>query len=49
MTRTINREFYAKLLAKYQPKVIETEEENEAAIALAEDCLLYTSPSPRDS
>lgn len=37
MTRTINREFYAKLLAKYQPKVIETEEENEAAIALAEE------------
>lgn len=37
MTRTINQESYAKLLAKYQPKVIETEEENEAAIALAEE------------
>ena len=37
MTRTINRESYAKLLAKYQPKVNETEEENEAAIALAEE------------
>lgn len=37
MTRTINRESYAKLLAQYQPKVIETEEENEAALALAEE------------
>ena len=37
MTRTINRESYAKLLAQYQPKIIETESENEAAIALAEE------------
>jgi len=37
MTRTLNPEFYASLLAQYQPKVIETESENEAAIALAED------------
>jgi HTH-type transcriptional regulator/antitoxin HigA len=35
MIRTINREYYASLLAHYQPKVIETKEENEAAIALA--------------
>jgi antitoxin component HigA of HigAB toxin-antitoxin module len=37
MTRIINRESYAKVLAQYQPKVIETEEENEAAIALAQE------------
>jgi len=37
MTRTIDKEIYANLLAQYQPKVIETEEENEAAIALAEE------------
>jgi HTH-type transcriptional regulator/antitoxin HigA len=37
MTRTIDREAYANLLAQYQPKVIETEEENEAALALAEE------------
>jgi HTH-type transcriptional regulator/antitoxin HigA len=37
MTRTFNRETYANLLALHQPKVIETEEENEAAIALAEE------------
>lgn len=35
MTRTFNPESYGKLLAKYQPKIITTEEENEQAIALA--------------
>lgn len=37
MTRTFSKESYASLLAQYQPKIIETEEENEAAIALAEE------------
>ena len=37
MTRTINKTAYAELLVKYQPKVIETESENEAALALAEE------------
>ncbi len=36
MTHTFNLEFYGSLLAQYKPKVIETEEENEAAISLAE-------------
>ncbi len=36
MTRTFNKESYASLLAQYQPKAIATEEENEAAITLAE-------------
>ncbi|MUG95300.1 helix-turn-helix domain-containing protein [Scytonema sp. UIC 10036] len=36
MTRIIDRTTYGALLAEYQPKVIETEEENEAAIVLAE-------------
>lgn len=36
MTHTINRSFYGDLLAQYQPKAIETEAENEAAIVLAE-------------
>ena len=35
MTLTINRKSYGELLTKYQPKVIETEEENEVAISLA--------------
>ncbi|MEA5504406.1 transcriptional regulator [Halotia wernerae UHCC 0503] len=37
MTRTFNPESYGKLLAEYQPKIITTEEENEQAIALAQD------------
>ena len=37
MTRTFNKESYASLLAQYQPRIIETEEENEVAIALAEE------------
>jgi HTH-type transcriptional regulator / antitoxin HigA len=36
MTHTINRSLYGDLLAQYQPKAIETEIENEAAIVLAE-------------
>jgi HTH-type transcriptional regulator / antitoxin HigA len=34
---TFSHATYASLLAKYQPKVIATDEENEAAIALAEE------------
>ena len=37
MTLTINPSDYAQLLAKYQPKVIESEAENERAIALAQE------------
>ncbi|MCC5625119.1 type II toxin-antitoxin system HigA family antitoxin [Nostoc sp. CHAB 5715] len=37
MTLTFNRETYASLLTKYQPKVIKTDEENEQAITLAEE------------
>lgn len=37
MTLTINPDLYGTLLAKYQPKVIETDEENENAIFLAEE------------
>lgn len=37
MTRTINSDNYAMLLSKYQPKVIETEAENEDVISCAEE------------
>ena len=37
MTRTFNPETYGKLLAKYQPKIITTEEENEQALKLAQN------------
>jgi HTH-type transcriptional regulator / antitoxin HigA len=36
MIHTINRNVYGELLAQHQPKAIETEAENEAAILLAE-------------
>jgi HTH-type transcriptional regulator / antitoxin HigA len=36
MIHTINRNAYGDLLAQHQPKAIETEAENEAAIILAE-------------
>ena len=36
MIHTINRNVYGDLLAQHQPKAIETEAENEAAIILAE-------------
>jgi HTH-type transcriptional regulator / antitoxin HigA len=36
MIHTINRNVYGDLLAQHQPKAIETEAENEAAIMLAE-------------
>lgn len=37
MTLTINPKSYAQLLALYQPKVIETEAENDRAISLASE------------
>ncbi|MGK7899574.1 MAG: hypothetical protein AB4372_39670 [Xenococcus sp. (in: cyanobacteria)] len=37
MTLTINPESYAQLLVKYQPKVIETEAENDRAIAFVQE------------
>lgn len=37
MIPTFSPVTYANLLAKYQPKAIDTEEENEAAIAVAEE------------
>lgn len=37
MTLTFNSEAYASLLARYKPKVIKTDQENEEAIALAEE------------
>lgn len=47
MTRIIDKKTYADLLAQYQPKVIETEEENEAAISLAQE-LEHRERSPEE-
>ncbi|MBW4618574.1 MAG: transcriptional regulator [Cyanosarcina radialis HA8281-LM2] len=37
MTLSFSSEIYANLLAKYQPKAIKTDEENEEAIAIVEE------------
>lgn len=49
MTLTFNRDTYGSLLAKYQPKIIETEEENEQAIALCEKLSHLENPSLEES
>ena len=48
MTLTINPEFYAQLLAKYQPKVIETEEENDRAINDAQELEHKVNRTPEE-
>jgi HTH-type transcriptional regulator / antitoxin HigA len=48
MTNTFNPESYGQLLAKYQPKTIITEEENEQAIALAQDLEHRSNRTPEE-
>ena len=48
MTRTFNAESYGKLLAKYQPKTMSTEQENEQAIALAEELEHRPNKTPEE-
>ena len=48
MTRTLNPESYTSLLSQYQPKVIATEEENDAAIALAEELDHRSNRTPEE-
>jgi HTH-type transcriptional regulator / antitoxin HigA len=48
MTFITNPESYAQLLAKYQPKVIETEEENDRAIALAQELEHKINRTPQE-
>jgi HTH-type transcriptional regulator/antitoxin HigA len=49
MTRTLDPDTYASLLTQYQPKVIETEAENDAAIALAEELEHRPHRTPEES
>ncbi|WP_414624581.1 helix-turn-helix domain-containing protein [Calothrix sp. CCY 0018] len=49
MTITFNRETYAQLLAKYQPKVITTDAENEQAILIAEKLAHKTNRTSEES
>ena len=48
MTLTINPKIYGDLLAQYQPKNIETEEENERAIALVESLTHQSDLNPEE-
>lgn len=48
MTRTINSDSYAVLLSKYQPKVIETEAENEDVIFCAEELEHKSDRTPEE-
>jgi HTH-type transcriptional regulator / antitoxin HigA len=48
MTLITNPESYAQLLAKYQPKVIETEAENDRAIALVEELEHKANRTPQE-
>ena len=48
MTRTFNTESYGRLLARYQPKTITTEEENDQAIALAEELEHRPNKTPEE-
>ena len=48
MTLITNPESYAQLLAKYQPKVIETEAENERVIALAQELEHKLNRTPQE-
>jgi HTH-type transcriptional regulator / antitoxin HigA len=48
MTRTFNPESYGQLLAKYQPKTITTEEDNEQALALAQDLEHRSNRTPEE-
>lgn len=49
MTLTFNPETYAVLLAKYQPKVITNDAENEQAIIIAEELAQRTNRTSEES
>ena len=49
MTLTINPDLYGTLLAQYQPRVIETDEENENVILLAEELSHKNALTPEET
>ncbi|AOX02872.1 transcriptional regulator [Moorena producens PAL-8-15-08-1] len=48
MTLTFNRKQYKKLLVKYQPKMIQTEEDNEKALAFVEELMHRSKRTPEE-
>jgi HTH-type transcriptional regulator/antitoxin HigA len=48
MTITINSEIYSQLLSKYQPRIIQTEEENEEFLEVVEELLARQNLTPEE-
>ena len=49
MTLTINSEIYSELLSKYQPRIIQTEAENEEFLEVVEELLARQNLSPEEN
>jgi HTH-type transcriptional regulator / antitoxin HigA len=49
MTLTINSEVYSQLLSKYQPRIIQTEAENEEFLKVVEELLTRPNLTPEES
>ena len=48
MTITFDANLYSKLLSKYQPRIIKTEEENEIFLEIVEELLSRTNLTPEE-
>ena len=48
MTITFDREIYSKLLSKYQPRIIKTEEENEFFLEIVEQLISTKNLKPEE-
>ncbi|MEM7716986.1 MAG: transcriptional regulator [Cyanobacteria bacterium P01_A01_bin.68] len=49
MTLTINSEIYSQLLSKYQPRIIQTEAENEYFLEVVEELLACKKLTPEEN
>ncbi len=49
MTLTINSEIYSQLLSKYQPRIIQTEAENEEFLEVVEELLARKNLTPEEN
>ncbi|MEB3218174.1 MAG: transcriptional regulator [Nostocales cyanobacterium 94392] len=49
MTLTINSEIYSQLLSKYQPKIIQTEAENDYFLEVVEELLARKNLTPEEN
>lgn len=48
MTITFDRDIYSKLLSKYQPRIIKTEEENEFFLEIVEELISTKNLNPEE-